>query len=119
MTLNQAKNAIESHLTAYLQKPEVVIDVLAYNSKVYYVVYDLGGAGQRIYRLPSTGNETVLDAVSQLTGLSPVSDQDRIWIARSSKDSEEEKSCLLIGTTLLLAVRAIPTTSCCPAIVYL
>ena len=82
LTLAQAKKAIEAHLSAFLQTPEVSVDVAAYNSKVFYVVYDGGGAGQQVYRLPITGNETVLDAVSQLNGLSPVSDTHRMWVAR-------------------------------------
>jgi polysaccharide export outer membrane protein len=84
LTLSAVKQAIEAHLSQFLQTPEVSVDVAAYNSKVFYVVYDGGGAGQQVYRLPITGNETVLDAVSQLNGLNAVSDQKRIWVARSS-----------------------------------
>lgn len=82
LTLEGVKQAIEAHLSQHLQDPEVTVDVAAYNSKVFYVVYDGGGAGQQVYRLPVTGNDTVLDAVSQLNGLSAVSDQHRIWVAR-------------------------------------
>jgi len=82
LTLTLAKAAIEAQLSQFLQSPEVSVDVAAYNSKVFYVIYDGGGAGQQIYRLPVTGNDTVLDAVSQLNGLSPVSDKNRIWVAR-------------------------------------
>jgi polysaccharide export outer membrane protein len=82
LTLSEAKRRIEQHLSQYLQSPEITVDVAAYNSKVYYVIYDGGGAGQQVYRLPITGNETILDAVSQLNGLSPVSDMHRIWVAR-------------------------------------
>jgi polysaccharide biosynthesis/export protein len=81
-TLPEAKAAIEAYLAAYLVKPEVSVDVYAFNSKVFYVIYDGGGAGQQITRLPITGNETVLDAVSQINGLSAVADKRRIWVAR-------------------------------------
>jgi polysaccharide export outer membrane protein len=91
LTLSDAKAAIEKHLSKYLQAPEVPVDVAAYNSKVFYVVYDGGGAGQQIYRLPVTGNETVLDAVSQLNGLSPVSDTNRIWVARPVGDCQPDQ----------------------------
>jgi polysaccharide biosynthesis/export protein len=91
LTLPMAKEVIEAHLTRYLQNPEVVVDVLAYNSKVYYVIFDQGGAGQRIHRLPFTGNETVLDAISQVSGLTTVSDQQQIWLARPSCEHEEEE----------------------------
>src|SRR5262249_57085040 len=66
----------------YLQRPQVSVDVLAYNSKVFYVVFDGGGNGEQVVRLPITGNETVLDAISQVNGLPPVSSTHRIWVAR-------------------------------------
>ncbi len=95
MTLTEVKHAIEAHLSAFLQSPEVSVDVAAYNSKVFYVVYDQGGSGQQVYRLPITGNETVLDAVSQLNGLSPVSDLRQIWVARPTDP------CQSMGDTIL------------------
>jgi polysaccharide export outer membrane protein len=81
MTIAQAKAAIESHLAKYLYKPEVTIDVYAFNSKFYYVITDFAGAGQQVVRLPHTGNETVLDAVSNIGGLSAVSSK-KLWVAR-------------------------------------
>jgi polysaccharide biosynthesis/export protein len=82
LTLPEAKAAIEAQLSQFLEKPEVAVDVFAYNSKVFYVIFDGGGNGQTVARLPVTGNETVLDAVANLNGLSPVGDKRRIWIAR-------------------------------------
>jgi polysaccharide export outer membrane protein len=84
MTLGQAKCVIEKHLSEYLLNPQIAVDVFAYNSKVYYVIFDGGGFGQQVYRLPVTGNETVLDAVGFLQGLAPVSSKHRIWLARPS-----------------------------------
>jgi polysaccharide export outer membrane protein len=81
MTLEQAKAAIEAHLSQFLLKPEVSVDVYAYNSKVFYIILDGAGYGQQIYRMPITGNETVLDAISQINGLPSVSSK-KIWIAR-------------------------------------
>lgn len=83
-TLTEAKFAIEQHLSAHMHAPEVSIDVLEYRSKMYYVITDGGGAGERVYRLPSTGNETVLDAVAQVNGLPSVACKGKIWIARPS-----------------------------------
>ena len=80
-TLAGAKMAIESHLAAFLDNPEVSVDVFAYNSKVYYVVTQGAGMGDGVYRFPVTGNETVLDAISQINGLQQVSSK-KIWIAR-------------------------------------
>ncbi len=81
LTMAQAKQAIEAHLSRYLYKPEVSLDVYAFNSKFYYVITDLAGSGEQVARLPHTGNETVLDAVSNIGGLSAVSSK-KIWVAR-------------------------------------
>ncbi|MEM9186269.1 MAG: polysaccharide biosynthesis/export family protein [Planctomycetota bacterium] len=81
MTLAQAKAAIEQRLSYYLEEPEVVVDVFAYNSKKYYVVTEGGGFGDQITDQPITGNETVLDALSRIGGLSQISSTE-IYIAR-------------------------------------
>lgn len=81
MTIAQAKAAIESHLAKYLYRPEVAIDVWAFNSKFYYVITDFAGSGEQVARLPHTGNEKVLDAIAQIGGLSAVSSK-KIWVAR-------------------------------------
>ena len=80
-TLPEVKACVEAHLSQFLNDPEIAVDVLAYNSKVVYVVTDGGGYGEQVVRLPVTGNETVLDAISQIQGLSQVSSK-RIWVAR-------------------------------------
>lgn len=81
MTLAQARKAIEAFLARSLLQPEISIDVYAYNSKYFYVIADGAGYGQQIIRLPITGKETVLDAVSQIYGLPQVSSK-HIWVAR-------------------------------------
>jgi polysaccharide export outer membrane protein len=85
MTLPQVKAAVERHLSQSLLRPEVSVDVSAYNSKFYYVITDFAGSGEQVVRLPSTGNETVLDAISLVGGLSAVSSK-RLWIARPAPD---------------------------------
>ena len=43
LTILEAKHTrIEDHLRQFLKDPEVMVDVLAYNSKVYYVILDGG-----------------------------------------------------------------------------
>ncbi len=86
MTRAEAKCAIERHLSSHMHAPEVTIDVLGYNSKFYYVIADGGGAGESVTRIPCTGNETVLDAVSQVSGLPSVACKGRIWIARPAPE---------------------------------
>jgi protein involved in polysaccharide export with SLBB domain len=81
MTLEEVRAAVEKQLGTKLEAPEVFVDVLAYNSKVYYVVTQGGGFGDNVSRLPITGNETVLDAVANLGGISQFSSTD-LWIAR-------------------------------------
>lgn len=81
MTIAQAKQAVEAHLARYLYRPEVNVDVYAFNSKFYYVITDFAGAGEQVVRLPHVGNETVLDAVSNVGGLSAVSSR-KLWVAR-------------------------------------
>jgi polysaccharide export outer membrane protein len=83
MTQEQARQAIESHLSQFLETPEVAVDVFAYNSKVYYVITEGAGQGDGVDRFPITGNETVLDALAQINGLQEVSSK-RIWVARPS-----------------------------------
>ena len=81
MTLEQIREAIEAQLSTKLEDPEVFVDMLAYNSKVYYIVTQGGGFGDNVAKLPVTGNETVLDAVANLGGISQISSTN-IWIAR-------------------------------------
>jgi polysaccharide export outer membrane protein len=86
LTLPEAKATLEAHLAKYLLKPEISVDVAAYNSKVYYVIADGGGFGKQIVRLPITGNETVLDALAQIYGVPATGAHNRMWIARPAPD---------------------------------
>lgn len=81
LTLLQAKAEIERRLSGYLEDPEVVVDVFAYNSKKYYIITAGGGFGDQMVSQPITGNETVLDALSAIGGISQIS-STKIWIAR-------------------------------------
>jgi polysaccharide export outer membrane protein len=103
LTIEQARWAVAQQLAPFTSAPkdmdgvqqgkpltpeqvlrEVRVDVIAYNSKVYYVITDGGGYGAQIYRLPSTGNETVLDALAQVQGLPAVASKKKIWVARAA-----------------------------------
>jgi polysaccharide biosynthesis/export protein len=84
LTLDEAKAALEAQLSLKLLKPEISLDVFAYNSKVFYVVTSGGGLGEAVYRLPATGSETVLDAMSSIGGLPQVASLHNIWISRPS-----------------------------------
>jgi len=82
LTLAEVKKAVEKHLNQFLLDAEVSVEVQGFNSKLIYVIMDGGGSGQTVTRLPCTGNETVLDAIAQMSGLTPVSSTNRIWVAR-------------------------------------
>lgn len=88
LTLAEAKLAIEAHLSKFLEEPEVSTDVFAYNSKVYYVITQGAGLGDGVTKFPVTGNETVLDAIANINGLTEVSSK-RIWIARPTPDRDD------------------------------
>ena len=81
MTVVETKRALETHLAQYFDSPQVSVTVVGYNSKVYYIITEGAGQGDKVVRLQITGNETVLDAISQIGGLSQSSSTD-IWIAR-------------------------------------
>lgn len=81
MTVEEIKQAVEVHLEEFVHQPEIQVDVTAYNSKKYYVITDGGGFGETVNTLPYTGNETVLDAIANIQGLSEVSSKT-LWISR-------------------------------------
>ena len=56
----------------------IFVDVISFNSKVYYVQGDVGVPG----RLPITGNETVLDAINYAGGLIPTASSVNIRLVR-------------------------------------
>ena len=81
LTIREARQAVEDQLAKSLLNPKVSLDVFAYNSKVYYVITQGAGLGDQLMRVPATGNETVLDAIAQVNGLSRLASK-KIWIAR-------------------------------------
>jgi polysaccharide biosynthesis/export protein len=82
-TIPEARKAIEQQLSEYLQDPQVVVDVAAYNSKKYYVIIRTGGRGDHVVAVPITGTDRVLDALSTVGNL-PEDPANKIWISRPS-----------------------------------
>lgn len=80
-TVTEIRLDLQKHMARYFDSPEASVDVIAYNSKVFYVITEGAGLGDNVRRVPVTGNETVLDALSAVNGLSQVSSA-HIWIAR-------------------------------------
>ena len=80
-TVTEIRLALQKQLAQYFDSPEVSVEVIAYNSKVFYVITEGAGLGEDVRRIPVTGNETVLDAISTVNGLSQVSSA-QVWVAR-------------------------------------
>jgi polysaccharide export outer membrane protein len=85
LTIEEARAAVESHLSQFLEDPQIALDVVGYNSKVFYVITQGAGLGDRVSILPAKGNETVLDAIGQIQGLESNS-STRMWVARPGKN---------------------------------
>jgi RNA polymerase sigma factor (sigma-70 family) len=92
LTIDQARAAIARVVHAGLGAKKTLtevtgglsVDVLAYNSKAYYVINDRGGAGQTVKRFSITGSDTVLDALAQIDDL-PAPLRCRMWIERPAE----------------------------------
>lgn len=80
-TVTEIRLDMQKLLEQYFDSPEVSVDVRQFNSKVFYVITEGAGMGDNVRRIPVTGNDTVLDAISAVDGLSQVSSAD-IWVAR-------------------------------------
>ena len=81
LTIEQARAAVECKLSEFFGNPKVSIDVFAYNSKRYYIITEGPAFGDQVVTLPITGNETVLDAIAAIGGVSAISNS-KIWISR-------------------------------------
>jgi len=81
LTIDQAREAVEKHLSKFIDRPRVSFDVVAFNSKTYYVITQGTAPGDNVQQFPITGNETVLDAIAQAGGVPPAS-ATKIFISR-------------------------------------
>jgi RNA polymerase sigma factor (sigma-70 family) len=70
----------------------VIVEVNAYNSKVYYVQGDVAVPG----RLPITGSETVLDAINMVGGLVRTASKEGIRLVRPAPPGASEGQILPI-----------------------
>jgi polysaccharide export outer membrane protein len=95
LTTDQARERVRAFILEQSGRKadtiQVVVDVLAYNSKVYYIITDGAGYGEQVYAFPSMGNETVLDAMARINGLPQVASKRHIWVARRSPHGGPEQ----------------------------
>ena len=96
LTVDEAAKTIEKHLDEFLETPKVIVDVLAYNSKTYYIITEGAGLGDSVIREPITGNETVLDAIASIGGLSRISSH-KMWISRPAPSGTGYRQILPIN----------------------
>jgi polysaccharide export outer membrane protein len=88
LTVDECRDAIEFHLSKHLEHPQVAVDIFSYNSKGYYVIFDSAAHGIEVKKYPYTGNELVMDAISNTEGLRPYSSR-RMWLARPVANSNK------------------------------
>ncbi len=65
LTIAEARAAVERKLSDSFVEPKVAVDVSKYNSKVYYLIENFPGSADVVQRFTTTGNETVMDAISE------------------------------------------------------
>jgi polysaccharide export outer membrane protein len=104
LTLEQTAQTIRQHLASSEALGKrwgvtadniiVIVDVLAYNSKRYYVVLDGGGYGEQVYPFPIYGSETVMDALANVNGLHAVASKRNIWVARRTPHAGQHEQIL-------------------------
>lgn len=90
LTEKQAKAVIEEELSKTLQDPEILLQVGGFNSRKFYLITDGAGNGEPIQIFPITGNETVLDALTQVGGLPGGISKARIWLARPAPGNKDQ-----------------------------
>jgi RNA polymerase sigma factor (sigma-70 family) len=91
LSAEQARGAIAKHLAARLDgfdREKLTVEVAASNSKFLYVIVDDADGGEEVYRLPATGNETVLDVIAQVKGALVGIGRKRTYVRRLSEDGK-------------------------------
>jgi polysaccharide export outer membrane protein len=85
-TVTEIRVALNKQLARFFDSPDAAVEVRLFNSKVFYVITEGAGMGDNIRRVPVTGNDTVLDALAAVNGLSQVSSAT-VWVARPAPGS--------------------------------
>ncbi|TWT60884.1 polysaccharide biosynthesis/export family protein [Rubinisphaera italica] len=107
LTVDEAAMAIEAKIYEYLQRvakpgeepkvPQVVVDILGFNSTQYYVIADNAGLGASVLEFPLTGSDTTLSALAQAEAavagrlaLPQSSNKNQIWIVRTDCHGQQQ-----------------------------
>jgi polysaccharide biosynthesis/export protein len=93
-TAAEIRADLNKRLSKYFHSPNASVDVRQWNSKVFFVVTEGAALGDNVRRVPITDNYTVLDALSEVTGLAQVSDV-AVWVARPAPGGSAAASQIL------------------------
>ena len=92
-TIVETRELLLKHLDQYFESLELGVDVVGYNSEGYYVIIAGDQSGEVVRRFRSTGNETVLDALANIQGLTRVSSKT-MWVSRPAPDEAHSEQIL-------------------------
>ncbi len=98
LSLVQAKQAIERHLSEFPGKPRNLRRCLCVQQQSLLRHYRGAGLGDSIQRFPITGNETVLDAIANISGLQGLPRNNGFGLRDPLPAWKGFKSCRSIGT---------------------
>ncbi len=88
LTVEDARGALDRELSRRLddfESDKLRVEVAAFNSKVCYVILDAGAKGERVVRIPCTGDVTVLDVLGGVKGSLVGVGKKRIYIERGPR----------------------------------
>ena len=85
-TLSDARLVIEEHLRHWFDSPAVSLDVVSYNSKCAYVVFQTED-GDYVYRLPVNNSSTVASVILQVEGAAARAAKGSVWLSRPISDA--------------------------------
>jgi polysaccharide biosynthesis/export protein len=91
MTISEAQAAIKKAVSNRIASPQVIVDVFAYNSKRYYVIWQTDGGMATVQEFPITGNESVLDAIAKVGGINMPGAPDVLVLRRAPNGVGSEK----------------------------
>jgi protein involved in polysaccharide export with SLBB domain len=100
-TLAESPARIQEFLKARLPDAKVSVSVASQNSKVYYVITEGMDDGDLVARFPLSSDETVRDALRQMSDLD-LADK-KIWIARPVCDMSGPDEILTVDAVEVMA----------------
>jgi RNA polymerase sigma factor (sigma-70 family) len=94
LTTEAARDAIAKHLASRLDgfnADRLSVEVVALNSKAFYVIVEGADGTDQVYRFPAKGGETVLDALAQAASTLVGLGKKRVYVERLSTDGKPSK----------------------------